>query len=95
MAPGVGKVWNPVGFKVVSVDPATGVIKNFAANYARKNGPASWLKSNGLERPVDIAFNPSGDELYIVDFGVLTMDKKGNAHPVPGTGVIWKVKKQK
>lgn len=91
MAPAVGKVWNPVGFKVVSVDPSTGVTKNFVANYSKKNGPASWLNKNGLERPTDIAFNPSGDALYIVDFGVLTMNEKGDANPRVKTGVVWKV----
>jgi glucose/arabinose dehydrogenase len=91
MAPAVGKVWNPVGFKVVSVDPSTGIIRDFVANYSKKNGPASWLKNGGLERPNDVAFNPAGDALYIVDFGVLTMDEKGDAFPRKKTGVVWKV----
>ena len=38
-------------------------------------GPASKIKSNGLERPVSVRFNPAGDALYVVDFGVLLMDE--------------------
>lgn len=95
MAPGVGKVWNPVGFKVVSVNPETGVIQDFASNDAKKNGPASWLNQNGLERPVDVKFNPAGDALYIVDFGVLTMDEHGDANPLVKSGVVWKVTRKK
>lgn len=94
MAPAVGKVWSPVGYKVVAVDPSTGVIKTFVCNNAKKNGPASWLKSKGLKRPIDVAFNPEGDALYIVDFGVLTMSKNGESRPKAKTGVVWKVTKK-
>lgn len=95
MAPGVGKVWSPVGFKVVQVDPSTGVISDFAANAAKKNGPASWLENGGLERPVSVKLNPEGDELYIVDFGIMKMSHENGANPVIETGVIWKVTKTK
>lgn len=89
-APAVGKVLSPVGAKVVRVDSETGVVQEFAVNYGRVNAPASKLKSGGLERPVAVRFNPSGDALYIVDFGVLTHTKKG-AQPHPGTGVLWRI----
>lgn len=94
-APFVGKVWNPVGFKVVMVDPETGVIKDFAANMSKKNGPASWVKNNGLERPIDVKFNPQGDALYVVDFGRLFMSEKGDSNPQVKTGVVWKITKKK
>ena len=95
MAPFVGKVWNPVGFKVVLVDPETGVIQNFAANLSEKNGPASWVNNDGLERPIDVKFNPAGDALYLVDFGMLLMSEKGDSNPIPETGVIWKITKKR
>lgn len=79
-----------VGFKVVRVNPATGVTEDFAVNRGAHNGPASKLKSGGLERPVAVRFNPGGDALYIVDFGVILHDKAG-AKPQKGTGVVWKV----
>ncbi|HEX8038233.1 MAG TPA: glucose dehydrogenase [Chryseosolibacter sp.] len=92
MAPGVGKVLSPVGFKIVRVDVRTGTVRDFAVNRGKRNGPASWLKTGGLERPVSARFNRAGDELYIVDFGVLRMEKE-KSHPVAKTGVIWKIVK--
>jgi glucose/arabinose dehydrogenase len=89
-APTVGKVRNPVGFKVVRVDPATGVIADFAINPGKQNGPASLLESGGLERPIAARFSPEGTSLYVVDFGVLAMDDKGS-HPRRGTGCVWRI----
>ena len=89
MAPEVGKVLTPVGFKVVRVDVRTGVIEDFAANRGSENGPASRLGTGGLERPVAARFDPSGAALYVVDFGVMTMDPE--PHPRPGTGVLWRI----
>ena len=88
--PGTGKVLSPVGFKVVRVDIKDGTIEEFAVNRGSENGPASRLKTRGLERPVGVKFSPDGSALYIVDFGVLTMDDEG-AHPQQGTGVLWRV----
>jgi hypothetical protein len=92
MAPEVGKVWAPVGFKVVRVNVETGVIRDFAVNRGRRNGPASWLGNGGLERPVSVVFDPSGKDMYIVDFGTVRIDKLGT-HPQKGSGVIWKISK--
>jgi glucose/arabinose dehydrogenase len=89
-APAVGKVLNPVGAKVVRVNIENGVIEDFAVNKGPKSAPASKIRGGGLERPVAARFNPAGDALYVVDFGVMTHDKKG-AHPVPGTGVLWRI----
>jgi glucose/arabinose dehydrogenase len=90
MAPNVGKVLEPVGFKIVRVDVATGVIRDFAVNKGRRNGPASWLKKGGLERPVSVRFDRSGNSLYVVDFGILVMTKDG-PRAQEKTGVIWKI----
>jgi glucose/arabinose dehydrogenase len=93
MAPKVGKVEYPVGFKVVKVNVATGVIRDFAVNKGKRNGPATQLKKGGLERPVSVRFDPSGNALYIVDFGVVKMTQQG-PQPQMKTGMIWKVTKQ-
>lgn len=93
MAPNVGNVYAPVGFKVVRVDVKTGEILDFAVNKGLTNGPASHQKSGGLERPVDAKFNPDGSALYIVDFGVLEMPEGGPA-PKQFTGTIWKITKK-
>jgi hypothetical protein len=78
----------------VAVDPATGVQEIFAANMHRKSGPASYLGTGGLERPIAVKFNSSGDALYIVDFGILKVDKNKKNHPQIKTGVIWKITRQ-
>jgi glucose/arabinose dehydrogenase len=91
-APQVGKVLSPVGFKVVRVDPATGVVTDFAVNRGPANGPASRVGGGGLERPIAARFDPSGTALYVVDFGVLTMSDAG-ATPHEGTGVLWRIRR--
>src|SRR5205814_8761563 len=90
MSPGVGKVLAPVGFRVVRVNPEDGTIADFAVNRGKESGPASWLKSGGLERPVACRFDRSGAALYVVDFGGMLMDGK---HPRPqqGGGVVWRI----
>jgi glucose/arabinose dehydrogenase len=89
MAPGVGRVMAPAGFRVVRVDPATGVVEDFALNRAG-NGPASRVGGGGLERPVAVRFSPDGTALYVVDFGVMLTREEGQ-YPVPGTGVLWRI----
>lgn len=93
MAPGVGTIYGPVGFKVVKVNVETGDISDFAVNKGRVNGPASTLKNGGLERPVSLKFSEDGNTLYIVDFGVMEIPEKGPA-PKQHTGVIWKITKK-
>jgi glucose/arabinose dehydrogenase len=90
MAPKVGKVLGPVGFKVVRVDPETGRVEDFAVNRKDK-GPASRVGGGGLERPVAARFDPSGEALYIVDFGVMTVGPQG-PQPRQETGVLWKIR---
>ncbi|GAB3541232.1 hypothetical protein GCM10027443_40280 [Pontibacter brevis] len=92
LAPDVGKVLAPVGYKVVRVDVTNGTIKDFAANKGKKVAPASKLKSGGLERPVGVKFSPDGQSLYIVDFGVMEVKGKEKI-PQRNTGVIWKITK--
>jgi glucose/arabinose dehydrogenase len=88
-APEVGKVLHPVGFKVVRVDVKTGVIRDFAVNFGKDNGPASKLKKGGFERPVSVRFDRGGRALYVVDFGVLTVHEKNE--PKQGTGAVFRI----
>jgi glucose/arabinose dehydrogenase len=91
MAPTVGKVMSPVGFKIVRVDVRNGTIDTFATN--RGKGPASRLRRGGLERPTAVKFNPEGSALYVVDFGVMTMTKAG-PQPRQRTGVLWRITRE-
>jgi glucose/arabinose dehydrogenase len=91
MAPAVGKVWGPVGYKVVRVELERGLIRDFAVNRGDKNAPASALGRGGLERPVAVRFDPSGEVLYVVDFGILRMHDDA-PQPVPNSGALWRVR---
>ncbi|HLP42761.1 MAG TPA: glucose dehydrogenase [Fibrobacteria bacterium] len=93
MAPKVGKTLEPVGFKVVRVDVAKGVVEEFAVNRKSPHGPASKEGSGGLERPISLRFAPGGASLYVVDFGVIRVTHKG-VEPVPQTGVLWRIWKE-
>ena len=92
MAPNVGKLYAPVGFKVIRVNVNTGINEDFATNKGKTNGPASRLGTGGLERPVAAKFDNSGNALYVVDFGIMEITSKGPA-PKKQTGVIWKITK--
>lgn len=93
MAPLTGKVLAPVGFRVVRVETEGGIIHPFAVNRGREDAPASKLGTGGLERPIAARFDPSGDVLYVVDFGVMTTDSRG-VHPVENTGVLWRITRE-
>lgn len=93
MAPNVGKVMGPVGFKVVMVDVEQGIVTDFAVNKGKKNGPGSRLGNGGLERPVSVTFHPDGKSLYVVDFGIMEISGK-KVKPREGTGVIWRIIKE-
>lgn len=93
LAPVAGKVLGPVGYKVVRVDVTTGEVKDFAVNRGSQNGPASRVGGGGLERPLDARFNPAGDALYVVDFGVMTTTEAG-VLPQRQTGVLWRIMRE-
>jgi glucose/arabinose dehydrogenase len=89
MAPAAGKVLTPVGFKVVRVDPTSGVIHDFATN-RKQAGPASAQEGGGLERPIAARFDPSGKALYVVDYGVLSLGEHGPSVR-KNSGVLWRI----
>jgi glucose/arabinose dehydrogenase len=93
MAPEVGRVYGPVGYKVVRVNVQTGAVEDFVVNKGRTNGPGSEIGSAGLERPVAARFDPTGNALYVVDFGIMPMTEQGPS-PRKQTGVVWKITKQ-
>jgi hypothetical protein len=89
-SPFTGKVLHPVGFKIVRVNVQTGVIEDFAVNRGKQTGPGSRTGGGGFERPLAVRFDPAGQALYVVDFGVLTHPKRG-AVPFQHTGVLWRI----
>ncbi|HYE78469.1 MAG TPA: PQQ-dependent sugar dehydrogenase, partial [bacterium] len=79
MAPDVGRIYGPVGYKVVRVNVARGTVEDFAVNKGRTNQAASEAKKGGLERPIAARFSPDGRALYVVDFGVMPVTEQGPA----------------
>jgi glucose/arabinose dehydrogenase len=94
MAPETGTVVEPVGFRVVRVETRGGIIHPFAVNRGRRDGPASKLGSGGLERPIAARFDPSGQALYIVDFGIMLTGPNGVVRPLENTGVLWRITRE-
>ncbi|AFZ69703.1 PQQ-dependent sugar dehydrogenase [Deinococcus peraridilitoris] len=92
----------PVGSRIVRIDPKTGQKQVMPFIHNRRPGPASTqgAKGMGLERPFDVKFGPDG-AMYIVDYGQVITDmeraKRGLPphEPQAGTGIIWKVTKSK
>ncbi|NUP13709.1 MAG: glucose dehydrogenase [Polyangiaceae bacterium] len=93
MAANVGKVMNPVGFKVMRVNVDTGVMYDFAVNIGHRSEPASKAENGGLERPIDVKFDPTGSALYVVDYGTLRVDDDVT-QGYRKTGVLWKITRQ-
>jgi hypothetical protein len=48
--------------------------------------------SAGPRRLLDVQFSPEGDALYVVDYGVMFVDKEGIT-PKPETGVVWRIRR--
>lgn len=69
------------GLKVVRVNVKSGQVRDFYVNKRGKN-----IKDAPM-RPVAAIFDPSGEDLYVVDFGVLGREKN--------TGSLWRIKKEK
>jgi sugar lactone lactonase YvrE len=86
----------PVGSRVVLVNPDDGTIMSFISNSTP--GPATMndMQGEAFDHPFDAQFGPDGS-LYIVDYGAVEIvpELKEQGRPpykeIPGTGVIWKV----
>lgn len=58
----------------------------------KQGGGHGGHMSAGPRRPIDVKFGPEG-ALYIVDYGVMPVDKDG-PKSYPGTAVVWKVRRE-
>lgn len=77
------------GHRVVRVDSRSGEIRDFL--YNRQAGPSSATNSGGLERPIEAQFDPTGEVLYVVDLGEVSLSRENGLEPYGGTGVVWRV----
>jgi glucose/arabinose dehydrogenase len=78
------------GFKVVKVSIRTGTAEDFATN--PHPGPASSHRSGGLERPVAVKFDRTGEIMYVLDMGIAVPDSSGSIKTLPNTGVLWRIR---
>ena len=88
--PVTGSTGSPAGSSIVALNLSSGNVEMFAKN--RDGGPAG-RSLMALNRPIDAKFGPD-DCLYIVDFGVFEVNGQV-PNAVPGTGIVWKVCKQR
>lgn len=79
----LGGMGGKSGLKVVRVNLETGQIRDF---YVNKKGLE--LK-DAPKRPVAAIFNPKGNALYVVDFGLMGPREKSE-----GTGSLWRIVKE-
>lgn len=47
-----------------------------------------------LARPIDVRLDPSGEWLYVLDFGGFEMEPDGRVAAEPGSGKVWRVRLQ-
>ncbi|WP_373494997.1 sorbosone dehydrogenase family protein [Aquiflexum sp.] len=81
-----------LGYRIVRVDPNSGIVNRFAENIG--GGPASkrGMMGKGIERPFDVKFGPDG-AMYVVDYGEVQIDFS-KAPPYDyqrNTGMVWKI----
>ncbi|UMZ74650.1 PQQ-dependent sugar dehydrogenase [Natranaerofaba carboxydovora] len=86
--PMTGETEDPVPAMILRLDPGTEHFYVFLENKGEK--PRAGRFGQGLNRPIAVKFDPEGESLYVLDFGVFEFsDMAPNA--IPRTGVLWKV----
>jgi len=57
--------------------------------------PGDWslhaVASGPFSRPIDVKFDPSGNELYVLDFGQFEMRDGGRVSAEPKSGKLWRL----
>jgi glucose/arabinose dehydrogenase len=95
MTPATGREHGRPGYDVVRLDVRTGAAETFfrLRPEAMAQPPFDHSATAGPRRPVDVVFNPSGDALYVVDFGAMAVIPGAAPiiHPFEGTGVVWRI----
>lgn len=72
------------GFRVVRVNIDSREIDDFLVNLR------PGAQGTGPERPVDVKFHPTGEAMYIVDFGHVDANAAGII-PFANSGILWRV----
>jgi glucose/arabinose dehydrogenase len=83
-APVTGRPDGMPGFKVVRVDLQSGTVNDFLV--INRPGPGG----TGPARPVAVKFDPMGQNMYLVDFGILEANASGII-PWARSGALWRI----
>jgi hypothetical protein len=104
MAPMTGEVDEHGGHRVIMVDPVSFESTDFLTQARHRHSGESEKEktseksgdgnaaSAGPRRLLDVQFSPDGNALYVVDYGVMFVDKKGITAK-PETGVVWRIRR--
>jgi glucose/arabinose dehydrogenase len=76
--------------QIMRADLKSGELEPFTINH--RAGTASSSGRGGLERPVDVAFDASGENLYVLDYGHVEPIARG-FRAVDSTGVLWRIRR--
>lgn len=79
------KLVEPIGYKVVIVDPGRRLVRDFIYNIAPRRGDGPQM----LNRPIDVAFAPDGS-MYLLDMGQMRL-RDGSERFKPGTGRLYRL----
>ncbi|MBW3621920.1 MAG: PQQ-dependent sugar dehydrogenase [Armatimonadetes bacterium] len=81
-----------VGFGVLRLNPERGTRESFLD--VRNPGMET---TKGPMRPIDVRFHPRDGDLYLLDFGVMTVRLslgQVGFNPLPETGTVWRVRRR-
>ena len=74
--------------KVVMVDVETGEVSDFMTN--RRAGPASEHHAGGIERPIAVRFDRTGEVMYVLDLGIINPSSP-KPRTLDNSGVLWRI----
>ena len=74
--------------KIVMIDIGTGKVTDLMTN--RHPGPASEHRSGGLERPIAVKFDRTGEVMYVLDLGVID-PSSARPRTLANSGVLWRI----
>lgn len=87
-APVTGMPRGTPGYRVVRADLRTGKVMNFLVNRNPLYG------GTGPQRPVGVKFDPTGCEMYVLDFGTMEANLAG-VIPYAQSGILWRITRKR
>ena len=76
--------------KIIKLDVETLSTEDFAINW--EAGQSSSIGSGGMEHPLAVKFDRTGESIYILDCGIVETDGRTGRQTIPQTGVLWRIR---